>query len=324
MPNAENIIPETKKLMEKAITSMNHDFASVRTGKASPGLVEGIMVEYYGTQTRMKDLAGITAPEPRLLVIQPWDQNAVKAIEKAIRASDLGISPVSDGRVIRLPIPELSEERRKDMTKLVKKRSEEARVEIRNARRDANDAIKKAQKASEITEDEMKSKTDEVQKMTDKMIEQVNKILEDKDRITQVVCMLQKEVAERLASGPGGRDYGILSVLLQTWYDIEYLFTVDESAFVPPPKIKSGVIRLWRNTREELECSLDVYKNIIKTTFGQRRKTLRNSIRNIISPDIISQYEEGAPLLDKRPEQLGVEDFINLALIAEENKNQQQ
>lgn len=148
------------------------------------------------------------------------------------------------------------------------------------------------------------------------------KILEEKDRVSQVVCMLQKEVAERLASGPGGRDYGILSVLLQTWYDIEYLFTVDESAFVPPPKVKSGVIRLWRNTREELECNWDVYKNIIKTTFGQRRKTLRNSIRQIISPDIISQYEEGAPLLDKRPEQLGVEDFINLALIAEENKNQ--
>ena len=187
MPTPENIIPETKKLMEKAISSMNHDFASVRTGKAAPGLVEGIMVEYYGTQTRMKDLAGITAPEPRLLVIQPWDQNAVKAIEKAIRASDLGISPVSDGRVIRLPIPELSEERRKDMTKLVKKRSEEARVEIRNARRDANDAIKKAQKASEITEDEMKSKTDEVQKMTDKMIEQVNKILEDKEKELMMV-----------------------------------------------------------------------------------------------------------------------------------------
>ena len=111
----------------------------------------------------------------------------MKAIEKAIRASDLGISPVSDGRVIRLPIPELSEERRKDMTKLVKKRSEEARVEIRNARRDANDAIKKAQKASEITEDEMKSKTDEVQKMTDKMIEQVNKILEDKEKELMMV-----------------------------------------------------------------------------------------------------------------------------------------
>ena len=143
------------------------------------------------------------------------------------------------------------------------------------------------------------------------------KILEDKDRVTQVVCMLQKEVAERLASGPGGRDYGILSVLLQTWYDIEYLFTVDENAFVPPPKVKSGVIRLWRNTRQTLECDWDIYKNIIKTTFGMRRKTLRNSIRQILSPDIITQYEEGAPLLDKRPEQLGVEDFINLALIAE-------
>ena len=146
------------------------------------------------------------------------------------------------------------------------------------------------------------------------------KILEEKDRITQVVCMLQKEVAERLASGPWGRDYGILSVLLLTWYDIEYLFTVDESAFVPPPKVKSGVIRLWRNTRESLDCDWNTYKNIIKTTFGQRRKTLRNSIRQIVSPDVISQYEEGAPLLDKRPEQLGVEDFINLALIAGENK----
>lgn len=145
------------------------------------------------------------------------------------------------------------------------------------------------------------------------------KILEQKDRITQVVCMLQKEVAERLASGPGGKDYGILSVLLQTWYDIEYLFTVDETVFVPQPKVKSGVIRLWRNTRQTLECNWDIYKNIIKTTFGQRRKTLRNSIRQIISPDIVALYEEGAALLDKRPEQLGVEDFINLALIAEEN-----
>ena len=145
------------------------------------------------------------------------------------------------------------------------------------------------------------------------------KILEEKDRVTQVVCMLQKEVAERLASGPGGKDYGILSVLLQTWYDIEYLFTVDETVFVPQPKVKSGVIRLWKNTRQTLECNWDIYKNIIKTTFGQRRKTLRNSIRQIISPDIVAQYEEGAALLDKRPEQLGVEDFINLALIAEEN-----
>ena len=167
--------------MDKALDSMKHDFSTIRTGKASPGLVEGIMVEYYGTQTRLKDIAAITAPEPRLLVIQPWDQNAVKAIEKAIRGSSLGISPVSDGRVIRLPIPELSEERRKDLTKVVRKRAEEARVEIRNVRRDANDVIKKAQKNSEITEDDQKKRTDEIQKKTDKMIEAVNKTLEEKE-----------------------------------------------------------------------------------------------------------------------------------------------
>jgi len=135
----------------------------------------------------MRDIAGITAPEPRLLVIQPWDPSIVKDIEKAIRASDLGISPISDGRIIRLPIPELSEERRKEMTKLVKKRSEDARIEIRNARRDANDIVKKAQKASEITEDDMKSLTDEIQKLTDKMIEQVNKDLEAKEQELMMV-----------------------------------------------------------------------------------------------------------------------------------------
>ena len=160
---------------------MKKNFATVRTGKASPALVDGIMVEYYGAQTRLKDIASVTAPEPRLLVIQPWDQNAVKSIEKAIQASNLGISPVSDGHVIRLPIPELSEERRKDMTKLVRKRAEETRIEIRNARRDANEAMKKAQKASEISEDELKIQTDVIQKMTDKMIEQVNKIYEEKE-----------------------------------------------------------------------------------------------------------------------------------------------
>ncbi len=181
MPQVDTIVTDSQKAMDKALDSMKHDFSTIRTGKASPGLVEGIMVEYYGTQTRLKDIAAITAPEPRLLVIQPWDQNAVKAIEKAIRGSSLGISPVSDGRVIRLPIPELSEERRKDLTKVVRKRAEEARVEIRNVRRDANDVIKKAQKNSEITEDDQKKRTDEIQKKTDKMIEAVNKTLEEKE-----------------------------------------------------------------------------------------------------------------------------------------------
>ncbi|MBP1582999.1 MAG: ribosome recycling factor [Victivallales bacterium] len=181
MSDIHNIVNETKELMTMAIDIMKKDFAAVRTGKASPALVDGITVEYYGAQTRLKDLASITAPEPRLLVIQPWDAKVIKNIEKAIQASSLGISPVSDGRVVRLPIPELSEERRKDLTKLVRKRSEESRVEIRNARRDANDALKKAQKNSEITEDELKSLTDQIQKLTDKMVEQVNAVLADKE-----------------------------------------------------------------------------------------------------------------------------------------------
>ncbi len=180
-PAITSIVEDTKATMQQALDIMQKAFGTVRTGKASPALAEGILVEYYGTQTRLKDIASITAPEPRMLVIQPWDQGAVKSIEKAIQGSDLGISPVSDGRIIRLPIPELSEERRKDMTKLVKKRAEECRIEIRNARRDANEAIKKAQKASDITEDEQKTITDDVQKLTDKMIEQVNKLLENKE-----------------------------------------------------------------------------------------------------------------------------------------------
>jgi ribosome recycling factor len=181
MPGIDEMMEESQLLMDMAIDVMKKDFAAVRTGKASPALAEGIMVEYYGAQTRLKDIASITAPEPRLLVIQPWDQSAIKSIEKAILASSLGISPVSDGRVIRLPIPELSEERRKDMTKLVNRRAEEARVEVRNARRDANEAIKKAQKNSDITEDDMKLLTDQVQKMTDKAVETINKILSDKE-----------------------------------------------------------------------------------------------------------------------------------------------
>ena len=181
MSEINQLIDKTQASMDKSVGVMEKSFAAVRTGKASPALVDGIMVEYYGAQTRLKDIASVTAPEPRLLVIQPWDQNAIKSIEKAIQASNLGISPVSDGRVIRLPIPELSEERRKDMTKLVRKRAEETRIEVRNARRDANEALKKAQKASEITEDDLKVQTDVVQKMTDKMVEQINKILEDKE-----------------------------------------------------------------------------------------------------------------------------------------------
>lgn len=180
MPTAAEIMETTQTAMNNTVDALKRRFDSVRTGKASPALVEGVMVDYYGSQTRLKDIAAISAPEPRLLKIQPWDINAVNAIQKAIQASGLGITPVTDGKVIRLPIPELSEERRNDMTKQVKKFAEESRVEIRNARRDANEAIKEAKKKTEITEDEQKSQIDQIQKLTDKMIEKVDAILAEK------------------------------------------------------------------------------------------------------------------------------------------------
>ena len=168
------IIDNATAAMKRSLDAMLKDFAAVRTGKASPAMVDGIIVECYGGQSKLKDVAAITAPEPLMLVIQPWDLSIVKNVEKAILSSNIGISPVSDGRIIRLPVPELSSERRAELTKLIKKRSEDAKVEIRNARRDSNDAIKKAQK-SDITEDEAKNMTDKIQKLTDKMIEDVQK-----------------------------------------------------------------------------------------------------------------------------------------------------
>ena len=182
MATAAEIQESAKTAMNNTVEALKRRFDSVRTGKASPALVDGIMVEYYGSQTRLKDMAAISAPEPRTLKIQPWDISAVNAIQKAIQASGLGITPVTDGKVIRLPIPELSEERRNEMTKQVKKFAEEARVEVRNARRDANEAIKDAKKKSEMTEDEQKSATDQIQKLTDQMIEKVDAVLADKQK----------------------------------------------------------------------------------------------------------------------------------------------
>ncbi len=182
MPTAAEIQENSKRLMTNTVEALKKRFDTVRTGKASPALVDGIMVDYYGAQTRLKDIAAISAPEPRLLKIQPWDVNALNAIQKAIQTSSLGITPLTDGKTIRLPIPELSEERRNEMTKQVKKFAEEARVEIRNARRDANEAIKEAKKKSEITEDEQKSETEKIQKLTDQMIEKVDGVLADKQK----------------------------------------------------------------------------------------------------------------------------------------------
>jgi ribosome recycling factor len=177
----ETLRKTTDQKMKKAIEAMLRDFAALRTGKASPALVENLSVDYYGSPTRLRDIAGITAPEPRLLVIQPWDQSAVKPIEKAILASNLGISPISDGRVVRLPVPELSEERRRDLVKMVKTRAEEGRVEIRSVRREANESAKKAEKDGLCTEDELALATKEIQKQTDEAIKEIDSQLKAKE-----------------------------------------------------------------------------------------------------------------------------------------------
>jgi ribosome recycling factor len=160
--------------MEKAFDFMKHEFSSVRTGKASPALVDGIDVDAYGSVMKLKQLALISTPEPRLIVIQPFDAATMKPIEKAINESKIGISPVVDGKVIRLPIPELSEERRKDLVKTIKTMAEETRVRIRAARRHAMDTAKKMQKDGDLTEDDLKSGETQIQKLTDKYVADVD------------------------------------------------------------------------------------------------------------------------------------------------------
>ena len=182
MNDITTLLDDTEELMMKSEDAMKHDFSAIRTGKASPALLDGVMVEYYGAMTRLKELAGITAPEPRLLVVQPWDAASLKAVEKAIVAAHLGITPMNDGKLIKLPIPELSQERRTALAKQAKARAEEAKVSLRNIRRDANDFAKKAQKGGELTEDELKKMLDDIQKMTDSYIATVDKDLAVKEK----------------------------------------------------------------------------------------------------------------------------------------------
>ena len=171
----EEILFEAEESMEKAVGFMTHEFAAIRTGKASPALVENIEVEAYGSSMKLKQLALITAPEPRLLVIQPFDASTVRDIERGINESRLGINPSVDGKIIRLPIPELSEERRRDLAKTVKGIAEESRVRIRSCRRTAIDTAKKLQKDGKMTEDELRDTESEVQKLTDKVVAEIDK-----------------------------------------------------------------------------------------------------------------------------------------------------
>ena len=168
--------------MNKTLDNLQSEFASIRAGRANPHVLDKRRVDYYGTLTPIQQVGNISVPEARMIVIQPWEKSLLKAIEKAILTSDLGINPTNDGTMIRLVFPELTEERRKDLAKDVKKKGEAAKVAIRNIRRDANDTFKKQEKANEISEDDRELAEDKIQKLTDKMIEKVDKAVEAKTK----------------------------------------------------------------------------------------------------------------------------------------------
>ncbi|MBO8176560.1 ribosome recycling factor [Aeribacillus pallidus] len=176
------VLSSAKEKMTKAVQAFSRELASIRAGRANASLLDKITVDYYGVPTPINQLASITVPEARLLVIQPYDKSVVGEVEKAILKSDLGLTPTSDGSLIRITIPALTEERRKELVKVVKKESEEAKVAVRNIRRDANDELKKLEKNGEITEDELRGYTEDVQKLTDDFINQIDKLTKEKEK----------------------------------------------------------------------------------------------------------------------------------------------
>jgi ribosome recycling factor len=182
MESLDEVLLDGEEKMEKSVTHLQQELSGLRTGKASPALVENIGVDYYGTSTRLREIAGIATPEPRLIVINPYDPSSFQAIEKAIMAANIGLNPISDGRVIRIPIPELSEERRRDLSKVARRMSEEAKVAVRNVRRDANEAIKGLQKGSKITEDERDEGLEEIQKLTDAYTKKIEDLTAAKEK----------------------------------------------------------------------------------------------------------------------------------------------
>ena len=178
----QNILKDMEDRMSKAIQTLKKDLATLRAGRATPAMLDKIMVDYYGTPTPINQLANVVAPEPRMLQVQPWDKNALKDIDKAIMQSDIGLTPTNDGSVIRIAVPPLTEERRRDLVKVANKNGEDAKVAIRNVRRDAHDGIKKLEKAASISEDESRGHQETVQKTTDKFIAEVDKIVKDKEK----------------------------------------------------------------------------------------------------------------------------------------------
>jgi ribosome recycling factor len=177
----EEILKDLRTQMQETLVSLRRDLARIRAGRATPALLDHVMVDYYGSSTPLNKLASVSAPEPRLLVVQPFDKTTVAAIDKAIRIAELGLSPSNDGNVLRIPIPELNEERRRDLVKQVRKDAEHHRVSARGHRRDANEMLKEAEAAKEITQDEHRSTAERVQKMTDEAIAQIDEIVKAKE-----------------------------------------------------------------------------------------------------------------------------------------------
>jgi len=178
----DEIFDDMKDSITSAHDALKREFARVRTGRASPAIMEGLRVDYYGTMTPINQLASIGAPEPRLLIVKVWDKGAVQAVEKAILASDLGLTPQTEGEIIRIPIPPLNEERRLELVKLIKKSGEETKVSIRNSRRDANEMIKQLESDGDLPKDDSKKALKKIQDMTDEGVAQVDKILEAKEK----------------------------------------------------------------------------------------------------------------------------------------------
>ncbi len=173
---------DAKIRMDKTIAAFHHELQKVRTGRATPTLLDSVTVDYYGNMVPINQASSISVPEPRLIVVQPWEKQMLGAVEKAILKAELGLNPSNDGQIIRIPIPQLSEERRRDLVKLVKKFAEESRISIRNIRRDANDHLKKLEKNNDISEDELSVELDKIQEITDEHIKEVDEVLSSKEK----------------------------------------------------------------------------------------------------------------------------------------------
>lgn len=178
----EEKLKQYEEKMGKSLDSLYNEFTTIRAGRANPHVLDKITVDYYGTPSSLQQVANVSVPEARMIQIQPWESSLIKDIEKAILCSDIGITPTNDGKCIRLVFPELTEERRKELVKDVKKKGENAKVAVRNIRRDANDAFKKLNKANEMSEDELKQLEDKIQKLTDKYVNDIEKAIEDKSK----------------------------------------------------------------------------------------------------------------------------------------------